>query len=198
MLPDFPLLKRDLGRAITRWQERRTRMYQGEIGKIQRAQVFEGDRNVIVRTDGSLEETSYISSSAKLIIPASEAEQIDLPELLMKLDPIAEDMARQQSRGLYEAIVEGVEKVGNSVDAQGQRLSPELFLRCLERVIIPFDREGSPLMPKLHVHPALGAEAEKAWKELHETPELSARFQEIINKKRDEWNAGEASRVLVG
>jgi hypothetical protein len=198
MLPDFPSLKQDLARAISRWQEERTRMYQGQLGAIARTRVFEGNRNIIIRSDGTVEETAYIRSSAQLTISLDEVEHMDLPDFLMRIDPIARDMAGQQSRKFYESMSEGLARVGNTVDANGQRLSPELFLQCLERMMIPFNADGTPHMPTLHVHPSQRGEAEAVWKQLHETPELNTRLQAIMSKKREEWDAGEADRVLVG
>jgi hypothetical protein len=198
MLPDFPNLKDDLNRAITRVMMERTRLYQGPIGTIRRARMFEGRLNTIVRPDGSREETPLIHSSAMLNISLPELAELDLPELLMRLDAIARDMAGQQSRQFYEAMSEGVARVGNAIDAQGQKLSPKLFLKGLDRVMIAFDSDGTPQMPTLHVHPSLQTEAQSVMDQIQNNPDLQKQFQEIMTRKREEWNAGQADRVLVG
>ena len=198
MLPDFPVLKDDLNKAITRVLQERARAYQGEIGNIRRARVFEGRRNVIVRTDGSEEETPLITSSAELSISFSELKDFDLPELLIRLDKIAFDIAEQQSRRFYEAMSEGIEKVGNTIDAQGGGITPELILKAFDTISIDFNSDGSPNLPTFHGNPAGQKAIESAMIEINTDPVLQRRFQGIMIKKREEWNAGEADRILVG
>jgi hypothetical protein len=198
MIPDFPVLKKELNRAITRFMRERFKFHQGPLSDVPQGRVFEGRRNVIVREDGSEDETKIREVSAETRIAADEIRELHLPKLLEKLDATVQEMAATQARHFYETISEGAEKIGNTVDGGGQRFTAELFLQAIERIWIEFNADGSPQMPTIHISPNQTDDVKRTIERLESEPDLKKRFDAIMTKKREEWRAREADRKLVG
>ena len=198
MIPDFPVLKEELNRAITRFMRERFKFHQGPLSDVPQGRVFEGRRNVIVRQDGSVDETKMREVSAATRIAADEMRELHLPKLLEKLDAAAQEMAATQARHFYEMMSEGVQKVGNTVDGGGQRFSAELFLEAIEKIWIEFNADGSPQMPTVHISPNQADDVKRMIERHENEPALKKRFDAIMMKKREEWRAREADRKLVG
>lgn len=173
-------------------------MHQGIVGKIGRARMFEGRHNTIIRPDGSEDQTSMNEGRAELRIPLDELKELGLQQLLDRLDEIAKDMARQQSEHFFTTLSEGSKKAGTTIDAQGKPLTPELFLKMIETIWINFSADGTAQMPTMVISPSSEEGVKAMIQKMENSPELKKRFDDIIIKKREEWNAREADRVLVG
>jgi hypothetical protein len=65
MIPDFPVLKEELNGAITRFMRDRFKFHQGPLSDVPQGRIFEGRRNIIVREDGSEDETKMQELSAE-------------------------------------------------------------------------------------------------------------------------------------
>jgi hypothetical protein len=64
-------------------------------------------------------------------------------------------------------------------------------------VQIAFDEQGNPRLPTLHIGPDLEASASQVLEEASKDPSAQARLNEIIERKREEWNAEQDRRKLV-
>jgi hypothetical protein len=168
------------------------------LSDVPQGRVFEGRRNVIVREDGSEDETKMREVSAETRIAVDEMRELHLPKLLEKLDATVQEMAATQARHFYETMSEGVEKVGNTIDGGGQRFSAGLFLQAIEKIWIEFNADGSPQMPTVHISPNQTDDVKRTIERLESEPELKKRFDAIMINKREEWRAREADRKLVG
>lgn len=131
-------------------------------------------------------------------IPTKELPATTLDTILAKIDNAAQQIARQVAENIYQTISEAVERVGNTIDAKGQKPSAELILETLAKIQVDFDRDGKPRMPELHIHPTLEEATKLAFEELENNPELKKQFKQTMEEKREEWRAREASRILVG
>jgi hypothetical protein len=99
---------------------------------------------------------------------------------------------------LLETLEAGTRRVGNVIDGEGKPISAEKILDLFDKIAISFDPNGRPQMP---TGLAGGAQAEAYRVQLARIdtePALKARMKQIIDRKREEWRAGEAHRVLVG
>jgi hypothetical protein len=183
---------------MERFVQERSKFHQGQIGRIPNSRIFEGENNSIIRPDGAEEVNPMTTSSAELIVKGSELKDLDLNTLLQKLDYLAIDMAKQRSKITYSSLQNGIETVGNTIDASGKKLTPELLLQMLEKIFLDFRPDGVPILPTLHIHPSMKESVEQLLKAMDENPKYADCFNAIIAKKREEWNAREADRSLVG
>jgi hypothetical protein len=137
-------------------------------------------------------------AGSEVRIAADEIRSLHLPHLLQKLDAAAEEIVTKQAKNFYETISKGVEQVGNTLDAGGQRLTAELFLDAFQKILIDFNPDGSPQMPTVHISPDQQDDVTRMVQRLETEPALKQRFHDLIARKREEWRAREANRKLVG
>ena len=198
MLPDFPTLKAEFAGAVTRFMRERITQHSGPMRRVARAQIFEGHQHTITRETGETEVTKPREASAQISISLNEFATLSLQDLLAKLDNAARQIGATQAKHLFQTISDTVEKTGNKVDAKGAKFSSDLILQALGTVQIDFRDDGTPLLPTLYIGPDLEEAAKKVSAEANELPSIKRRFDKIIERKREEWRAREASRKLVG
>jgi hypothetical protein len=105
------------------------------------------------------------------------------------MDSIAVEMTGQITSGILAHISEICERTGNIVTGE---LSYDVIADTLEHLEFSFDENGNHNISVV-VSPE-GAERIRALGE--PTAEQQARLDEIIARKRDEWNARRSSRSL--
>jgi hypothetical protein len=198
MLPQFPDLQRDLAKRVTEYVVARKNSIAGPLGEIPNHQLFEGHEHKIVREDGKHVGTPMVHGTAEVTIGFDEFPTLTLDALLQKFEAMAQTFAETQAKHFYKTVAEGAASVGNTVDGNSQPFSAELYLKALDRVFIEFTPAGDPIIPMVHIHPAMGPRVEAELTRLREEPELAAQYDKIIQKKLGEWRAREASRELAG
>jgi hypothetical protein len=109
--------------------------------------------------------------------------------VLAAMDSIAVEMTGQITSGILAHISEICERTGNIVTGE---LSYDVIADTLEHLEFSFDENGNHNISVV-VSPE-GAERIRALGE--PTAEQQARLDEIIARKRDEWNARRSSRSL--
>lgn len=198
MLPDYPAVKKDLASRLVDFLRIRTGHHLGVLDDIRRVQYFEGDEHSLTRGTGETERSRFRQMSSEVTFQTRDLPKLPLPLVLQRLDGAAADMARQQAQMLYEGVSEAVEKVGNVVDAQGRKMTASLIIEMLEKLHIDFDQFGRAHLPQMHIPPNLEESLMGALRELEEDPIMRKQYQAVIEQKREEWRAREASRKLVG
>jgi len=198
MLPDYPEIKRRIHKSLT------TRMQTicngpPPFSDVGRQTLFEGNRNKIVRNDGTISDSTFEEISSKISIDLDNYENMTFDEILNKIDQCALDMAKQQSQYLFQTIDEAVKSVGNTIDCKGEIFNPDHIFRMLDKITIDFNSDGTPNMPLLVVGaPEVGNKWIEVQETIENTPELKKIMEELIDKKRMEWLDRENSRKLVG
>jgi hypothetical protein len=109
----------------------------------------------------------------------------------------AKDMGGQMAKYHFKVLNDTVKETGNSVDAGGQKLTPELFLETLSKISISFDKDGNPKMPTIVISPKMTDEWKRVIAEAEADPEHKLKFEAIMKQKKEEYDAEQASRKLV-
>jgi hypothetical protein len=198
MLPEFPKLTAAFDTAITLHMRSVARRYESFMGEVPQHRLFEGSEMTMRRSDQSGETTNFFEAESKLEIPFEEMIAMSLEEVLKRFETNVEDLVSQKAKHFFQIISEGVDKVGNKIDAKGQPSSAPLYLDMLERNLARFPTRGVPKLPALVISPSAKEAAEKMQIELFSNPEYRERFKRILEMKREEWRAREADRELVG
>lgn len=118
-------------------------------------------------------------------------------DILAIIDEKAKDMGSQMARYQFKVLNETIKETGNSVDAEGQKLSPDLFLESMRKISISFDKDGKPKMPTIVISPKMADEWKRVITEAEADPEHKAKFEAIMKQKKEEYDAEQASRKLV-
>jgi hypothetical protein len=198
LLPDYPNLKSDLAAHLHRFLRMRHDLYLGPLSRIARITFREGQTYSLTRSSGEEEPGEFKEAAASITIKDAEVPSMTLESLLLRFDNAAQDMARQQAKGVYGSIAKATEKAGNVFDAGGQKLTAEMILEVLSKIQIDFNRDGSPRMPEMHIHPNLSDAVRLAGAELERNPALKRQLRQLLEEKKEEWRAREANRRLVG
>ncbi len=198
MLPDLPGLKKDLQEALNAHLRNKAHKKLGVWGTIPRVHIHEGNRMRTARADGSVEDSGFKQASAEVLVKRSEVPDLTPEARLAMIDKMADDMARQVSKNLYESLNATLHGTGQTVNTGGKPLSLDVFFQTLEKMHIEFDSEGEPTGLQMVIHPDMAPLLKRLEEEFQSDPELQGRHRELMDRKRMEWRAREAARKLVG
>ena len=107
-------------------------------------------------------------------------------------------MARQVGEDVRRTMSKAAESVGNVLSEPGKALDADTILAAMAKLRIEFHPNGEVQMPEFDVPPSLAKAKERALADLHSVPEKIRAFDQLVDRKREEWRAREASRKLVG
>jgi hypothetical protein len=196
VLPDFSETKRLFGRFFQTYARQKARSISPFSGA-QMRYLHEGRGMRVVRADQSESNAKTQQLSSEMQIKFDEIPELTFEKAIAKYDEMILDMVRKQTGFALERLSEEIPK-SQSVDAKGKKLDAEIVLEMLETIQLEFYADGRP--HELHVVGGLfSPERLKAVDEqFRNSPELQNRRNDLMERKREEWRAREASRKLVG
>jgi hypothetical protein len=198
MLPDLPSYKAELKKLLLLYFQHEITQNLGVFQQAGRRTAHEGDRMKVVRADGSVEESGYGHASAELKLKFADIPALTQKDRITLLKNMAKDMADQMTSYMFQSLDKTLEQAGQVFDNKGGPIDAEMILKILDTIQIDFNGDGSHNTLTLVTAPESRELAEIAFKTLETNPELRARYEQIIEKKRMNWRDREASRKLVG
>lgn len=198
MLPDFPKVKGKLQKMHDYVMKHAHLSHLGPLAGIRESMVFEGNKTIIIREDGSVEEIGFEEITAELQVNFAEVETMTHEMVLDRINRPAKEIAGKQAKFAYEQIGKAAEEAGNVVSADGKPFSIEMLFEMLEKMDLDFDEAGNPIGTIFVAHPNLFPAIAKAISQAEADPETAKRAQELMDQKREEWRVRENNRKLVG
>ena len=148
--------------------------------------------------DQSSQKTiNYQKAAVEHKIDLDKIADLTLEEIIAIIDEKAKDMGGQMARHHLKVISDVVEETGNSVDASGNKLSPDLFLEAISKMSISFDENGEPNLPTMIISQKMSEDWRRMAAEADADPKHAEKFEAIMKKKKEEYDAEQASRKLV-
>lgn len=196
MLPDFPDFKEKCCEALTTHMRELPRK-DGLIALIPVGRDFEGDKMSTGTVDGKVQDSEYTTIESATSISKGELIEKGFLAYIERANKVAEDMQRQQAQMIFKKLAEVTAATGNVVDNKGAPLTSDTYLRGLETVWIDFDDDGKPHMPSMVVHPTVGKKLETLIPQWQADPVYNAKLEQILAKKKKEWDDRESHRKLV-
>lgn len=142
---------------------------------------------------GEVVEGEPLLTEMRFEINNSDVLEGNVDGFLASIDAAAEDGLKKLMPQIFGRIGALAEAAGTASNAAGQRISHELVLAQYEKMEIDFDERGNPILPTMIGSP----EMIDAYKRLGPpSEEIEERFQEMIARKREEFNARRRSRKL--
>jgi hypothetical protein len=197
MLPDYPALKAELADLFNRLFRRRIAQYQGFIGQVPKHRIFEGNRTFLQRPTGDSETTAFQDFAVAREIEPQKIAEMTFYDVLKELDNAAAEMGAKTGKHFMEGLDKTLEAAGQVDSAKGEKLSPELILRTMERIEMSFDEEGQHQLTFV-IHPSQNEKFAAALRQLDEDPAMRQKYADLLERKKEEWRVREASRRLVG
>lgn len=197
MIPDFPDEKQKLMEMWTKYLELKTQDLLGPFGRSPHFTNHEGHQWLLDREEKDDNETTYQDVSGNIFLKIDEAPELSPQKIMEKLDSAAEEMVNQMKRKILSDIQRASDEAGTSINANGQSLTKDLFLRMLDSMLLSFDEDGKWDPPTMIMAPELWEAKKDEMKAWENDPDFVSRQREIINRKREEWNVRESYRKLA-
>ena len=198
MFPDFLKTKENLQKMLDYEMQKARLFYMGPLAAVSESMIHEGNKTVVMREDGSIDEENLESIAVKLEVKFDEVEKMNHEMVLDKIGRAAQEMASGMAKLFYEGLTKSADEVGNVISADGKPFSIDLFFEMLEKIHVDFDEEGNPIQLMCPVNPKLLPSIAKTISQAKADPANDRRYQAIIERKREEWRARESNRKLVG
>ncbi len=196
MLPDFPKIKKKFEDNINIYIRKLVRQ-DPVFSQIREEIHFEGEKMATKTMDGELDEGGYQEISGEIKINKDEIIEKGPIAFINNIQEVAEEIKKQKAEMMFRKIDEITTKTGNKVDIKGRPLTFDVFMEMLEKLWIDFDSNGNPIMPTLVISPKLGEKMKERIVEWEKNPDCKKRHNELIERKRKEWNDRESHRILV-
>ncbi len=193
MLPDFIKVKRDL--SLRNSDGLSSAIEQNSLlSKIRKYRIHEGNRWTLYREDGSQETKSPQSVLSEVMFDLNEINRRGEAAIREVEYKAGSEVREKSHKLLFDRLDETLEATGNSIDMGGRPLTAEALLEMHEAVDFSFDDDGKWERPEFY------PQTEKLKKELERLeaePHLKKRLNEIIERKKEQWDVRQANRKLV-
>jgi hypothetical protein len=197
MLPSLAKLDRDFSEACYELVQACARS-RGLIGQIKSHHVIhEGKTNAIRRSEADFEQIQMFKATAEATMHFDEIDEVDFKYIGKKIIELADQFETQLSKTLLQTFDDVTRATGQVVDARGQPLTNEVVLEMLSKMAIDF--EGSKHGDlTLVTPPQMVPTFRKLDMEFKTNREIRKKFDDLMEKKRDEFREREINRNLVG
>lgn len=128
---------------------------------------------------------------ADYLIHVDHIRATDVDAFITAICEVAKKYEEAMGETLVQTMRDVAEAVGNSVNAEAQPLTWDFFLDVLEKMEIPFDEND-----RHHVQVLISPEAWHLLQGIEQTPEQAQRYREIMQRKKDTWDAQQRPRRL--
>jgi len=198
MLPDFPLLKQDIVDQILVPAFEKPRLEDPLLGNIRSTIQHEGDQSSYQTVEGNIKDQPYQKFHEDMQILPEDVIDHDLSFMIDKFSEMGLSAATQLAQYSFSFINSVVKETGNSIDAKGKTVTPDLILEALEKIPIDFDdKTGMAKFPTFYISPTQKEVYQKAIADAKADPEFKKRFDKMVERKKEEWHDRENNRKLV-
>lgn len=196
MLPEFPIAKKAIAKSQEDFFQFACRRHSGGLlGNIPRRLLQEGNAMKQVYTKEMQFETQVTKLEAKFDVLKDDLKANPLI-VYDKLYEAANDFAAQQALQFFKTISDVTELTGNVVNSKGE-YKIEDFFESLEKVDIEFDDNGQPVFPQFVGSNTVISKIKAVLKQSEQDPANLVRMEQIVKRKKQEWDDRENSRKLV-
>jgi len=195
MLPDFPLIKKKVLKALARYASAET-FNDPLLSQVRHVSHHEGDRFDTFSQEGAGEhDYSHIEHEFK--IDRSELISDGISAFARHMPEVVAAMTGQLDRGFLATVGKVARVSGNEVVAKGKELTPGDLLALYDGMLIEFNNRGMPVWPTAMVNPDNFEAMRACIEQLEGNPNYRRQIEALIEKKRTEWNNRESCRRLV-
>lgn len=127
-----------------------------------------------------------------LSIPFDVIRNTDIDQFTTLLYDFAEAHRHELGGAFVRTMMEVTEATGNTINAEGRPLSFDMINDAIELIDISFDEQGKPNLPSIMV----GPEMSKRLMAIEPTPEQLQRYREILQRKKEAFDAQKRTRRL--
>lgn len=198
MLPDYPKTKKLFNEVFLEKVALVRDLYMGELNQIRKTRIHEGSLTIFEREDGSSQEMSPQQREVKgqLKLDPKNLANVSREDMESFIHQLGKDLAIQMKNVVFETLNQELTKAGQ-VSTEGLSQIDKIF-EMYEKCSFNFDANGFPIMPQLYAGSIETREViRELFNQIISRNDLSERFIDIMNRKRNSYYDREASRKLV-
>lgn len=200
MIVDFPSLKAKLDKALhsfLRNEYRKRTVFMNYVG----ARVFhEGDKHSFENVEHTKNQLDMKEYQSGFSLTDEEMSKISIPEIFMKAEQMADDMAAQVEGGVFVELAAQVDEA-NQLTSGKQTPFYETFLEAIQKLEMDFedDLREKPKYPTLFCHPdqVNALQEEEMNLSSEEKEQFETRRGQILDKKFSDFLQRESNRKLI-
>jgi hypothetical protein len=196
MFPDYPKLKAEIKKRFELMTHQKSRS-DPLLALMQTIQIKEGDKMVYHTVDGEKVESSFNEFRSGFNLKNEDIIEKGVNSFIDVANNVGSDLQSQIGKKIFSDLDKITTKTGNVVDGKGEKFSPEMLHKAIEKMDLSFDDSGNPNMPAMFVSPEMGDRIQEKIPEWEKDEEHKKKLEILINKKRDEWNDRESNRKLA-
>lgn len=193
MLPDFPQSKKEIRKKLVLLTEQLAREKAPLLAGIKSFMQHEGKTHSYDRIRAEPVSEGFEEIAIPVTIQVSEMPDLVGEKLRVKIEALADEIARKRMEMFNRKFTEVTKEIGNALDAKGAPFSQEMFFEMLEKIDMDFGPDGQPTV-RMHTSTQGLIEVYEKWQE---DPAFKIRYDELLNRKRDAWRDRESYRKLV-
>jgi hypothetical protein len=149
------------------------------LSQVKRTRYEHGPSMSVVDVEGSETVSEMQRIGSDFILDHAVIESGDSAKFRQVLTKGISEMRDGILKMMFQKVGEAADRVGNTVDGKGERLSADMVISMFEKIAIKFDKQGRPEMPTITLSPDL----EKTFREIMERPEVKLRIDVILRQK---------------
>jgi hypothetical protein len=184
-------------RAIQRLIKR-TAKGSGVLSQIKSHVVHEGKEMSIVRAEEGPETTDLRAAQAEIAMSHDEIDNVNLAMIEAKAIDLAGQFEKQMSTRLFDLVKDVTNRTGQTVDARGQPLTAETLLQLFDKMQINFERNKEVGDFTIVMAPGMIPALKKLEAEMMSSPEIRKKWNDLLERKKNEFREREINRNLVG
>lgn len=198
-LPKYPQLKKKLAKMMMDFFQAEAKKELGPLQDVRRFTQHEGKTLVHNTMDNNAKnkELKYVEAKTEYKVLYTDIPNMGPEDVLKILHQQAKEFGAQQAKHQYKVISQTSEEVGNVVNSKGKPFTIDTFFEVMEKIQIQFDEFGKPNMPTMVVGSDGAESARQVIQEAESNPDVKKRMDELMMKKKEEYDAEQARRKLV-
>ena len=161
--------------------------------------VFEGRVLSTGDVDGKVRSSELQPFGVEFALGTEAVVKRGLDAFLEELAAAADRQRSQLTSYFLNTVHDITSEVGNAIDAEGQQLTQDLYLKFIGTPDWDFHDSGEPDLSSIVIvlDPALSALVEKHLPEWGQDPLFREKMATLVTQKREEWCDRESHRRLV-
>lgn len=197
MLPDQPSFKNDLQGVLIQYLQRQIHSRMGVFRQSPHHVVHEGERQRIIRADGSIEDSNLKEASSEMSVKMDDVPRQGLRDIITQLDRMADEIARRRFEIHFSSLNEVLEHTGQTVGHKDKPFDAETLFAALEKMQVDFNSDGDPEF-QIICPPAMRPRFTDVLNGIDADPQLKRRYEDLMARKKADCHAREVARKLVG
>ena len=200
MISDFPKAEKEIRKLMDVVLKEMVKQSAPMFSRTNRIPSHEGDKTGLLHPDGTHDVRGLKSFQSQFSIPHKDIPQLKDTELINKVTDMAEDIAGQIERNIFQTMNQSIKRSKNTIPGNPET-GPESILKTMERSQIDFedDDRNKPIIPTLFIRPDVAEKLKEKEKNLteEEKAEYQKKLDVILDKKHKEHLEDLESRKLT-